>query len=115
MVFPIAVAHTGADPPDVEVKLKENDAPTDHAWLIPLPAPGKSEPLVPRKHRTGGTTLEGLGREFGGLWIGVFNADPDSERTFELSIALRRKPPTVGRPTRPAAAASALTSFGRPR
>jgi len=103
------------DPPDVDIKLKENDAPTDHAWLIPLPAPGKSEPLVPRKHRTGGTTLEGLGREFGGLWIGVFNADPDSERTFELSIALRRKPPTVGRPTRPAAAASALTSFGRPR
>ena len=103
------------DPRDVDIKLKENDAPTDHAWPIPLPAPGKSEPLVPRKHRTGGTTLEGLGREFGGLWIGVFNADPDSERTFELSIALRRKPPTVGRPTRPAAAASALTSFGRPR
>ena len=105
------------DPPDVEIKLKENDAATDHAWLIPLPAPGKSEPLVPRKHRTGGTTLEGLGKEFGGLWIGVFNADPDSERNFELSIALRRKPPTVGRPAaRPATAASAPTQFfGRTR
>ena len=72
---------------------------------------------MPRKHRTGGTTLEGLGKEFGGLWIGVFNADPDSERNFELSIALRRKPPTVGRPAaRPATAASAPTQFfGRTR
>jgi hypothetical protein len=105
------------DPPDVEIKLRENDAPTDHAWLIPLPAPGKSEPLVARKHRTGGTLLEGLGREFGGLWIAVFNADPDSERNFELSIALRRKPPTVGRPSaRPAAGAPAPpSSFGRTR
>ena len=38
-------------------------------------------------------TLAGLGREFGGLWIGLFNADPSSDRSYELSVALRRKPP----------------------
>ncbi|HTO11053.1 MAG TPA: hypothetical protein VMQ51_05735 [Candidatus Binatia bacterium] len=85
---------TLADPPDVEIKLKENDAPTDHAWLVTLPMPGKVQPLAPRKHRTGGTTLPGLGRDFSGLWIGVFNADPSNERSYELTITLRRKPPT---------------------
>jgi hypothetical protein len=85
---------TLAEPPEVEIKLKENDNPTDHAWLVALPMPGKAQPLTPKKHRTGGTTLSGLGTEFSGLWIGVFNADPSRERTYELAIALRRKPPT---------------------
>ncbi len=85
---------TLADPPNVEIKLKENDAPTDHAWLITLPMPGKVQPLAPKRHRTGGTTLPGLGKDFSGLWIGVFNADPSHERSYELSITLRRKPPT---------------------
>jgi hypothetical protein len=86
------------DPPDVEIKLKENDAATDHAWLITLPLAGKAEPLAPRKHRPGGTTLPGFGKEFGGLWIGIYNADPGSERRYELAITLRRKPPEVFKP-----------------
>ena len=49
--------------------------------------------LAPKKHRTGGTTLPGLGKEFSGLWIGLFNADPSNERSYELSVILRRKPP----------------------
>ncbi|HEY2994040.1 MAG TPA: hypothetical protein VGM22_14585 [Methylomirabilota bacterium] len=88
-----AAGDTLADPPDVEIKLKENDTPSDHAWLIPLPMPGKVQPLAPKKHRTGGTTLPGLGKEFSGLWIGLFNADPSNERSYELSVILRRKPP----------------------
>jgi hypothetical protein len=89
---------TLADPPDVEVKLKENDAATDHAWLITLPMAGKTEPLAPRKHRPGGTTLPGFGKEFGALWIGIYNADPGSERRYELAITLRRKPPEIFKP-----------------
>ena len=92
--FTLRVAgDTLADPPDVEIKLKENDSPSDHAWLITLPMPGKVQPLAPKKHRTGGTTLSGLGREFSGLWIGLFNADPSNERSYELAVTLRRKPP----------------------
>jgi hypothetical protein len=87
-----------ADPPNVEIKLKENDAPTDHAWLITLPAPGKSQIPAPRKHRTGGTTLEELGKQFSGFWMGVFNADPGHDRNYELSIILRRKPAPVSGP-----------------
>jgi hypothetical protein len=84
-----------ADPPDVEIKLKENDAATDHAWLLTLPMAGTTQPLAAKRHRTGGTTLTGLGRELGGLWIGLFNADPGSDRSYELSITLRRKPPAA--------------------
>ena len=87
-----------SDPPNVEIKLKENDAPTDHAWLITLPAPGKTQIPAPRKHRTGGITLEELGKQFTGFWMGVFNADPSHDRDYELSIILRRKPPPISGP-----------------
>jgi hypothetical protein len=118
--FTLRVAgETLADPPDVEIKLKENDAPTDHAWLIGLPAPGKTQALTPRRHRTGGVTLPQLGKDLGGLWIGVFNADPSNERHFELSIVLRRKPPDVPKAGAKAAAAAAAPApskfFGRKR
>jgi hypothetical protein len=117
--FTVRLAGTAlADPPDVEIKLRENEAPTDHAWLIPVPVSGKGQPLSARRHRTGGTTLSGLGKELGGLWIGVFNADPSNDRHYELSIAFRRKPPTDGlRPGTKAAAPSpaATRFFGKKR
>jgi hypothetical protein len=95
---------TLTDPPNVEIKLKENDAPTDHAWLVTLPAPGQTEIPAPRKHRPGGTTLEELGKQLSGFWMAVFNADPGHDRSYELSIILRRKPPPISGPhAKPAA------------
>jgi len=105
-----------ADPPDVEIHLKENDAPSDHAWLLTLAAPGKPQALAPRKQRVGGTKLAELGREFGGLWIAVFNADPNSEKRYELSITLKRKAPIPPKVDATAAAAPAASKFfGRKR
>jgi hypothetical protein len=86
---------TLADPPNVEMKLLENDAPTDHAWLVTLPALGQGQSGAPRKHRPGGTTLEELGPQLGGFWLAVFNADPRHDRSYELSIILRRPPPPL--------------------
>ena len=86
------------DPPNVEIKLKENDSPTDHGWLITLPAPGKTEIPAPRRHRPGGTTLEELGTQFSGFWMAVFNADAANDRSYELSVILRRKPPPISGP-----------------
>ena len=86
---------TLADPPNVEIKLTENDVPTDHGWLITLPALGQGKPAAPRKQRPGGTTLEELGPQFGGFWMAAFNADPHNERVCELSVILRRKPPPI--------------------
>jgi hypothetical protein len=98
-----AAADALADPPNVDIKLKENEAPTDHAWLTILPAGGKA-PGAPRKHRTGGSNLEELGGQFGGFWMAVFNADPRHDRHYELSVALRRKPAPVSASSAPPAA-----------
>lgn len=105
---------TLADPPDVDVKLRDNDAPSDRAWLVTLPASGKSRPPTPRRHRTGGTSLPELGKEFTGLWLAVFNPDPAADHRYDLSITLRRKPP------QPPAGAKSTTPasskfFGRKR
>jgi hypothetical protein len=101
-----------ADPPGVEIRLLNNDAPSDHAWLVTLPVAGATSPSAPRKHRTGGTKLPELGKELGGLWVGVFNADPTDDHRYDLSIALRRKPAAT-----PAAKAAPSTErfFGRKR
>ena len=37
--------------------------------------------------------MAGLGKDVSGLWIGVFNADPSNERSYELAVTLRRRPP----------------------
>jgi hypothetical protein len=105
---------TLADPPNVEIKLTENEAPTDHAWLVTLPAAGKAQ-AAPRKHRTGGTTLEEFGQEFSGFWMGIFNADPKNDRRYELSIMLRRKPPPLPPDPKPGAKPASDRFFGKTR
>ena len=116
-VFTLRLAGTTlTDPADVEIHLKENNAPSDHAWLLPQAVPGKPQALAPRKQRVGGTKLTDLGREFGGLWIAVFNADPNSDKRYELSITLRRQAPVAPKVDAKAApAATASKFFGRKR
>lgn len=103
------------DPPNVEIKLTENEAPTDHAWLMTLPAADPTKLAAPRKHRTGGTTLEELGRQFNGFWMGVFNSDPSNERRYELSVILRRKPAPLPPDAKPGAKPAADRFFGKTR
>jgi hypothetical protein len=106
---------TLADPPNVEIKLTENGAPTDHAWLITMPPRGQGPLSPPRKHRTGGTTLEELGPQLGGFWMAVFNADPRNDRDYEVSIILRRKPPPLPPDPKPGAKPAAEHFFGKAR
>ncbi|HEX9818523.1 MAG TPA: hypothetical protein VGD07_02800 [Methylomirabilota bacterium] len=106
---------TLADPPAVEIKLKDSDAPSDHAWLVTLPGPGKAQPLAPRKHRTGGTTLPELGKEFTGLWLAIFNPDPTNDHRYDLSIILRRRPPPAPPPAAKPQTPAPPKFFGRKR
>jgi hypothetical protein len=91
---------------DVEIKLKENDAVTDHAWVVVAPMSGKPE--VPRKHRAGGTKIGGLGKEHRAIWIAAFNSDPNADKTYELTVGLTRKAPapTLRKPEAQAAPTS---------
>jgi hypothetical protein len=90
-----------ADPPDVEIKLKENDSASDRAWIIGVPVTGSPE--APKKLKAGGTVVPELGKQHRLVWIGVFNPDPNSDKSYELAITLKRK----GRPAPHAAATSA--------
>jgi hypothetical protein len=54
----------------------------------------------PRRLNPGGTTLPGLGRNYGDLWIGVFNPEPASVAVYELAVTIRvQSPPGLRRST----------------
>jgi hypothetical protein len=106
---------TLADPPAVEIKLRDNDVPSDHAWLVTLAGHGNVQPLAPRKHRTGGTILQELGKEFTGLWLAIFNPDLTNDHRYDLSIVLRRKPPQAPPPGSQPQVPAAPNFFGSKR
>jgi hypothetical protein len=111
--FAVQAAAELADPTDVEIRLKENDAPTDHAWIVVTPMTGK--PDAPRRHRVGGTKVEALGKQCRAVWIAAFNSDPNNDRRYELTVALKRKTPPPPKPEAKAAEASKPSPFGRRR
>jgi len=100
------MVHAGAlpDPTDLEIRLKANGAATDHAWVVVAPMSGKPEP--PRKHRVGGTKIDELGKEHRAVWIAAFNPDPNADKRYELTVALKRKAPPPPKPEEKAAAVS---------
>jgi hypothetical protein len=84
------------DATNLEIRLKENGAATDHAWIVLAPMTGKPE--APRKHRVGGTKIEELGKQYRAVWIAAFNSDPNSDKRYELTVGLARKAPPPPRP-----------------
>ena len=34
--------------------------------------------------------MPGLGRDYATLWIGVFNADPNTEKKYDLTLSLKQ-------------------------
>jgi hypothetical protein len=92
-------ADTLKQPVDVEIKLAENDTPSDKAWIVPTPASGRPDF---RRHRAGGTTIESLGGDCRAVLIAVFNSDPNADKRYDLSITLKRKTP-AGKPDTPLA------------
>ncbi|MBI4628338.1 MAG: hypothetical protein HY729_06495, partial [Candidatus Rokubacteria bacterium] len=87
-----AVAADLKEPRSIDVKLTENRADSDRAWLLTMPPAGradlKSELLrLPPE----GTSLPGLGKDYATLWVAVFNTDPSAEKKYELTLSLRKE------------------------
>src|SRR5882724_11714138 len=97
-----------SDPTDVDIHLKENGAATDHAWVVVAPMDGT--PQAPRKHRVGGTKIEQLGAQHRAVWIAAFNSDPNADKRYELTVALKRKAAT---PLAKAGQAQAAPGLGK--
>ena len=89
-------ADTLTQPVDVEIKLKENDAVSDKAWIVQTATAGKPE--AGKRHRAGGTTVESLGKDYRAVLIAVFNSDPNADKRYELSITLKHKTAAAGKP-----------------
>jgi hypothetical protein len=90
---------------DVEVRLREDDRPSDRAWYLTVrdSLSVRSDPkLVPLS----GVPLPGLGRHHFGVWVAVFNPDPEDVVTYELSVSVRR--PGLGQ------SSPAASLFSRP-
>ena len=94
-------------PRDVEIRVTAGGQPTDHAWYVAL----KTSLVVrsePKRIGQKGTALKGLGRDLPGVWVGVFNPDPERPATYEVVLAVR---PTGG----PARQSSPFAPPGRGR
>jgi len=73
---------------DVEIKVTARGQPSDHAWYVAL----KTSLVVrsePKRIGLKGVDLKWLGREIAGVWVGVFNPDPEVPATYEVAIAVR--------------------------
>jgi len=90
---------------DVEVRLREDGKPSDRAWYLTVrdSLSVRSDPkLVPLT----GVPLPGLGRHHFGVWVAVFNPDPDDVVTYELAVSVKR--PGLGQ------SSPAASMFSRP-
>ncbi len=87
---------------DVELKLTADDQPSDRAWYLTVwdSLSVRSDPkLLPMA----GVPLPGLGRNHFGVWVAVFNPDPDEVVTYELTVSVKQ----------PGQSSPAASRFGR--
>jgi len=86
-----AVAADLSEPRGIDVKLMEGRADSDDAWLLTIPPVDrvdlKSEPIRLARE---GTSVPGLGKDYAALWVGVFNAQPEAAKNYELTLTLRK-------------------------
>ena len=74
---------------DVELRLTADDQPSDRAWYLTVwdSLSVRSDPkLLPKA----GVPLPGLGRHHFGVWVAVFNPDPDEVVTYELTVSVKQ-------------------------
>jgi class 3 adenylate cyclase len=92
---------------DITFKLTEGDEASSAAWVLTL----RSDQLMsapPKRCGAQGMLVEGFGKNFGALWVALFNADPERDKAYEVILALTPQGQTAAAPRR-----SAFT--GRPR
>lgn len=86
-----AVAADLSEPRGMDVKLTEGRADSEDAWLLTTPPVGrgdlKSELIRLARE---GTSVPGLGKDYATLWVGVFNAEPQADKNYELTLTLRK-------------------------
>ena len=73
----------------VDARLTVDNASSDSALLLALPAGKTGKPDV-RRFEAHETPVMGLGRDYRAVWFAIFNADPARRADFELGLTLRK-------------------------
>jgi len=92
---------------DIAIKLTEGGEPSSAAWALTL----RSDQLMsapPKRCGAQGMSVEGFGKNYSALWLALFNADPEREKAYELTVSLSPQ-------GRPSAAPRRSVFTGRPR
>jgi len=72
-------------------KVVADGAPSDSGWVVSVTAGGRAGTKLDAKRISAdGLHVPGLGKEYGALWVAVFNPDPTVDRRYELSVFLRK-------------------------
>jgi len=87
---------------DVELKLTADDQPSDRAWYLTV-RDSLSVRSDPKLLPMAGVPLPGLGRHHFGVWVAVFNPDPDEVVTYQLTVSVKQ----------PGQSSPAASRFGR--
>jgi hypothetical protein len=70
-------------------KLLSDGQPSDAGWAVTV-AQGARSRTEARRIAEDGTHVTGLGKDYGAVWVAVFNPDPVADRRCELSVFLRK-------------------------
>lgn len=82
------------------VRLTVDGSPSGSAWIVTVPVGAKGGATIEtRRLAEDGTHAPGLGRDYGALWIALFNPDPTRTGQYQLSVFLRKdnRSPFAGR------------------
>ncbi len=100
-VAPITTRFFRVDALDVKearhlgLRISEKGVPSDQAWVVSVGGRGGAPQA--RRHVPQGTVINGLGREFTSVWVGLFNADAENEKRYDVTVEVsRRQPGTAG-------------------
>jgi outer membrane biosynthesis protein TonB len=75
----------------LEARLKVDGAPSGSGWMVPVPGAHRTSAKVEaRPFAPEGAALPGIGRDFGVVWVAVFNPQPRVEAKFELGLTLKK-------------------------
>ncbi|HSF06811.1 MAG TPA: hypothetical protein VLG10_13565 [Methylomirabilota bacterium] len=100
-VAPLTTRFFRVEAPDVKearhlgLRVSEKGVPSDQAWVVSVAGRGGAPQA--RRHLPQGTVINGLGRECTAVWVGLFNADAENEKRYDITVEVtRRQPSTAG-------------------
>ncbi len=76
------------------LRISEKGVPSDQAWVVTMAARGGAPQA--KRHVPQGTVISGIGRDISSVWVGLFNADAENEKRYDVAVEVTRRQPGTG-------------------